>query len=279
MASSDYVLTSDFRQVPLGNVLVSSPNSPNAAPFSASGVLTKPNVATADPVVSNDQTQGYSIGSTWYNTTSNRIFVCLSAATGAAKWGFVGGLLGTGSDPSGRLTQFGAGVGNFTQKGTLTHSVTTGVSPGTTANDNVLAAFSLPANSLTVAGRGITITANGSFGATANNKTLKLIVGATTATVGSAIVGGTTILSSGVVATNGLGWSISANLNKYGALNANTQMAIVNTALFGTASLGALAPVLTTLVENAVVIVAVTGNAATATTDIVLNNFEIEARN
>lgn len=43
-------------------------------------------VATVDPGVSNDNTQGYVIGSNWLNTTTNTMFVCLSAGTGAAVW-------------------------------------------------------------------------------------------------------------------------------------------------------------------------------------------------
>lgn len=42
--------------------------------------------ATTNPTVSSDQTQGYSVGSTWVNTTTHNIFVCASAATGAAIW-------------------------------------------------------------------------------------------------------------------------------------------------------------------------------------------------
>ncbi|HEY1772417.1 MAG TPA: hypothetical protein VGH91_04415 [Gammaproteobacteria bacterium] len=43
-------------------------------------------VATVDPGVSNDNTQGYVIGSNWLNTSTNTMFVCVSAGTGAAVW-------------------------------------------------------------------------------------------------------------------------------------------------------------------------------------------------
>lgn len=42
--------------------------------------------ATVDPVVGNDNTQGYRIGSKWINTTSGEFFWCADASTGAAVW-------------------------------------------------------------------------------------------------------------------------------------------------------------------------------------------------
>jgi hypothetical protein len=42
--------------------------------------------ATADPTVNNDSTQGYSKGSKWYNTNTNKIFECLNNSAGAAVW-------------------------------------------------------------------------------------------------------------------------------------------------------------------------------------------------
>ena len=42
--------------------------------------------ATSNPAVTSDNTQGYSIGSTWFNTTTNAMFVATSVATGAAVW-------------------------------------------------------------------------------------------------------------------------------------------------------------------------------------------------
>lgn len=42
--------------------------------------------ATTNPTVNNDNTQGYSIGSTWINTTAHTVYVCTNATTGAAVW-------------------------------------------------------------------------------------------------------------------------------------------------------------------------------------------------
>lgn len=46
----------------------------------------KVNSTTTDPVVGSDDTAGYEIGSFWINTTTSKLFVALSVATGAAVW-------------------------------------------------------------------------------------------------------------------------------------------------------------------------------------------------
>lgn len=47
--------------------------------------------ATAEPTVNNDQTQGYGIGSHWIDTSSEKLFICFDATTGAAVWNSAGG--------------------------------------------------------------------------------------------------------------------------------------------------------------------------------------------
>jgi hypothetical protein len=42
--------------------------------------------ATSSPTTSNDNTQGYTIGSIWINTTTNRTYICNSAITSTANW-------------------------------------------------------------------------------------------------------------------------------------------------------------------------------------------------
>lgn len=42
--------------------------------------------ATTNPTVSSDHTQGYSIGSTWFNTLTNAMYVASNVSTGAAVW-------------------------------------------------------------------------------------------------------------------------------------------------------------------------------------------------
>jgi hypothetical protein len=42
--------------------------------------------ATVDPAVTDDSADGYSVGSPWFNLTDSKIFLCKSAAVGAAVW-------------------------------------------------------------------------------------------------------------------------------------------------------------------------------------------------
>jgi hypothetical protein len=42
--------------------------------------------ATTNPAIGNDDTEGYSVGSKWINTTSNTVFFALDVTTGAAVW-------------------------------------------------------------------------------------------------------------------------------------------------------------------------------------------------
>ena len=48
-------------------------------------------LSDVNPAVSNDKTQGYSIGWQWVNLTTGGLYVCTSAATGAAVWIAAGG--------------------------------------------------------------------------------------------------------------------------------------------------------------------------------------------
>lgn len=42
--------------------------------------------ATTDPTTSSDNTQGYSVGSTWFNTLTSAMFVATNVTTGSAVW-------------------------------------------------------------------------------------------------------------------------------------------------------------------------------------------------
>lgn len=184
-----------------------------------------------------------------------------------------------GADPATVQTQFGSGTGAFLCDGTLARTISgAGVSPGATGGDYVLAVATIPANSFDgVGNRGVMITAKGSFGATSNSKRIKIIFAPATAVVGSAVSGGTAIEDTQAQTTNGGGWLISANVFKYGAANSNTQIATSNGKIAGASHLGASAPTSLTATENAAILVCITGNAATATSDIVLNEFTVTA--
>lgn len=239
--------------------------------------------ATTDPTASNDATQGYQIGSVWFNSSAGalRWWECVSNTASAAQWVFSGACYAAGgTNPSTEITQFGNGSGTFGEEGNLFKYASAGLNPGGTAADYVVAAYALPANSFDSSGRTITITANGGFASNTNTKRCKIIIGATTATVGSAVVGGTTIADTGNYATTGaVGWSISASVAKYGAAASNTQIGIHAASQMGATVGSLLAPVALTLTENAAVNIAITANAATAATDITLAWATINAMN
>lgn len=181
------------------------------------------------------------------------------------------------SEQAGNSLALIAAAGNINRQ---TLAVGSGVSPGATGVDSVLAVYSLPANFFDVAGRGLAISAMGSFGATANNKDVKIIFNPATAVVGSTVgTGGITVADSGVVATNNLGWSLQAQVFKYGAAGSNTQLGLHNQAQTGGTVASLLKPQAIAAAENAAILVAVTGNATTATSDIVFNWLGIEAMN
>jgi hypothetical protein len=246
--------------------------------ISSSGNL----IATTDPGVSNDITQGYAPGLTWVNLTANRVWMCLSNAKGAAVWLLDGVVPGVGIEPSSMLTQFGNGTQTFPEEGNIYRSAVSAaasISPGSTGNDNVLFAFTLPASSFDVVGRGVQIEAAGSFAANGDTKEIKVFWGCTTATVGSAVTGGVAIADTGAVVTSGGGWNVSANVFKYGAAGSNTQVGIHTQAQIGPAVAQLLAPQNLTANEAGAIIIAVTGNTTTATTDILANWCEINAMN
>jgi hypothetical protein len=186
----------------------------------------------------------------------------------------------TANDNAGSSGTMVPGSGNL-----AVTAVSAGQSPAATGSDYVLAVMTIPANSFdgqsypAATNRMATIVANGSFGATANNKTLKIVVNATNPVVGSALSGGTTIATTGVVATNGNGWQIGAAIIKYGAAGSNTQLAVHQSAQVGAAVSALSAPSLLTATESSPITIAITGNAATATSDIVFNFAEIEWNN
>lgn len=187
------------------------------------------------------------------------------------------GLIAKAPIPFGSST--GAGS-TFAAAGNLATQVSiAGVQPASLAADVVLAAFTIPANAFDQANRALQIQAEGSFGATANNKRVKIVFNATTAVVGQAVTGGTTVADTGVVATNGGGWALSAEIVKAGAANSNTQLAVHQQAQVGAAVSTLLAPQAVAAVENAPILVAITGNATTALSDILFNFLQAFAQN
>lgn len=205
----------------------------------------------------------------------------VEVSAGAVKTVMTTSVLASALKNSSALTSFGAGSGSFPEEGNINRQISSaGVNPGATGADNVVAVFSLPANSFDVAGRGLQITASGSFAANGNTKRIKIIFNPATAVVGSTVgAGGTTIADSGAVTTNGGGWQLSANVFKYGAANSNTQIGIHSQAQLGGAVAALLAPSLIAAVENAAILIAVTVNDTTNVADAPFNWLEINAMN
>ena len=149
-----------------------------------------------------------------------------------------------------------------------------GLAPAAAAGNYIVALATVPASAFSAAGKTITISAQGNFAANANNKTISIVVNPTAPAVGSVVSGGTTIASTGTVATNGSAWEIGCDIVKTGALGSNTQ-----SALHFAAQVGAVVAALTqcqslTLAENAAITVAVVINNATAASDSTLWNFQ-----
>jgi hypothetical protein len=189
------------------------------------------------------------------------------------------GDVGSGALPSDTAVQAGAAGSQAASmvkaSGNLwNQSPAGGLASGGTAADYVVAVATIPAIAFDAAGRTVDITANGSFAANANTKTVKLIVAPTTATLGSAVVGGTTVASTGAVTTNGAGWGLGASVTKTGAKGSNTQNAIHFSAQCGNVVSTLINPSALTLLESATITVAVTVNCATAATDALLWNFQ-----
>jgi hypothetical protein len=254
-------------------------------------------VATTDPGAGNDGTQGYATGSVWMNTTTNRVWMAQSVATGAAVWLLDGVVPGVGVEPANMLTQFGgspsgAAFGSFTEEGNLYRNIGNPIAGnGADTTDDILGGIVLPAGAFDVAGRGLCITAQGKLGATANNKRFRLWINPAMAgqtVTGGVISGGTvTGAGSGLLAVDSgsqtgsaVGWSILANLFKYGAAGSNTQY-VQGSPITGATHGGINTPAFTTFTESAAMNIVVTGGSPTtgAAGDVMLNFLEINAMN
>ena len=177
---------------------------------------------------------------------------------------------------------FGLGTAAIRASGNISAQIISAgsTSGSTAAQDTVLAVYSLPAKSFDVANRGVLISAQGSFAANANaTKQASIFFNCTTAVVGQAVTGGTKIADTGAVATNGGGWSLAAQVFKYGANGSNTQIALHVQAQVGAAVSALLAPALLTAVESGAILIAVTTRNTTAGTDVIFNFMEVTAMN
>ena len=187
-----------------------------------------------------------------------------------------------GAAPSTGGVQSGSGTGSARSGGNLSVQISaTGNGNAAATTDTVLFTYALPASSLDIAGRQVSIAAAGFFAANANNKQLKLWWNTTSPVVGSAVAGGVLIAQSGVVTTSGGGWFAQVQAEKYGAAGSNTQICTGASVVAGVSHLGTSAPMLMTAVENAVINITVTGASSTtgAANDVVCQFFDIAFNN
>jgi hypothetical protein len=180
-------------------------------------------------------------------------------------------------------SQFGGGSALMPAEGNIYRAAylsASAINPAATGADNVLAVYSLPANSFDAAGRGVSIMAQGKLGATTNAKDVKIIFNPSTAVVGSTVgSGGTTVADTGSSTASGVGWQLSTEVFKVGAAGSNTQYAQESAVVIGTTHGGMGVPLYPTATESAAILVAITGNATTATSDIALNFVQINGTN
>ena len=182
--------------------------------------------------------------------------------------------------PSYMMAQLGSGAAMFSEEGNVNVQISSsGVSPGATGSDYVVALYSLPANSFDQANRGITISAQGSFATNTNAKRVKVIFNPTTTGVGGTVTGGTTVADTGSVTTSNAGWSVGASIFKYGVNGSNTQLGLHTQSQMGSSVASLLTPSAITAVESGNINIAVTGNATTNTTDVIFNFLEINGMN
>ena len=180
---------------------------------------------------------------------------------------------------------FGGGTATMEESGNVFVQSGAPVSnPASITNDNVLAVYSIPANSFSAAGKGVEFQVSGNFAGNTHVKECKLIWNPTAAVVGSAVATNSTsfLLGDTGSTTNGgaaCGWSITSEVYKYGVAGSNTQIGQELGVIIGSTHGGmGIASALTTN-ESLGILVAVTGNATTSVGDISLYNVNYEAFN
>lgn len=157
------------------------------------------------------------------------------------------------------------GTGTLQPAGAISVQLnTSGIGNGAGTTNDVLFAYGLPANSLDVVGRGVKVRAWGYYAANGNNKTVRLTLG------------GTQILSTGVVTFNAAGWRAEAEFYK-SASNVQNGIAVIltNSVVIGPINL------VTTATDTATILLAVTGASPTtgAANDVLALGMVVEFLN
>jgi hypothetical protein len=182
-----------------------------------------------------------------------------------------------GAAPSTGGVALGSAVTGLARSGGTVSVQTNTSNSALAATPTVLYTFALPANAFDVANRQVNLAAAGTFAANANAKTIQIYVGPDVQTPGSAVVttSTTSIATSGVVNTNGGGWTAQASVVKLGANGANTQRGVNQGVVAGSVHTGTQAPVALTIPENAPIYITVTATTPTAAADAVGQFFDL----
>lgn len=184
--------------------------------------------------------------------------------------------------------------GTLKTEGNIFRSISgAGVGNAADTTDDIIGGIALDAGAFDIAGRGLCITAQGTTGATTNNKRFKLFLNPTmsgqTVTngliTGGHVTAGTPIVDSGTwvngtTANSAAGWQAICQLFKYGAAGSNTQLA-QGSPILGILHGGIQAAQALTLTESGIINIVVTGASYTtgAANDVLLQMFEVNAMN
>jgi hypothetical protein len=192
---------------------------------------------------------------------------------------------GSATFASGQFSSFG-------EEGNLYRNIGNPVAGnGADTTDDILDGIVLAANCFDLKGRGLYVLAQGKFAANGNNKRIKIWANPTMAgqTVTNGVISGGTVtgagagvllFDSGVQTGNAVGWSMLGNWFKYGANGSNTQY-FQGQPIFGTTHGGITVPAFTTIPENALINLVLTGSSPTtgAANDVVENLLQVNAMN
>lgn len=202
-------------------------------------------------------------GIVWQSGATGNLarFGQISTGTGAAVTNSSG--LSTNVAIVAGAIQAGGGSGTVLSGGQLYAGLTTvGTAANTTETD--LQTYTMPANTFDVASRGVRVTAWGSYGATANNKTIKGYFGAANV-----------VYNSTALAQNGTGWVLEFEVYKTGS---NTQCHWGNL-VAGNTIPGAQSGT-DTQTDTAAIVIKVTGQNGTAVAnDIVCRGMTVKMIN
>jgi len=93
--TAGYAVGSNWYNTLTGRTFLASVVTAGAAVWLPISVRTKS--ATADPTATTDAANGYAVGDVWINTTTDKLFTCVDATTGAAIWKQGGGAVQSSS--------------------------------------------------------------------------------------------------------------------------------------------------------------------------------------